>query len=109
LYIHLFPHNSNYDIRDKLVAFLALGLAVALASTIKAIYEGNGRVPCPDGIEVLYLLCSSENENVLGNTILTMGILFVITDVGQICGFFHFSQNYVFFLPSLSMEIVSTA
>jgi hypothetical protein len=23
--------------------------------SIKAIYEGNGRVPCPDGIGVLYL------------------------------------------------------
>ncbi len=23
--------------------------------SIKAIYEGNGRVPCPDSIEVLYL------------------------------------------------------
>jgi hypothetical protein len=28
---------------------------IACISSIKAIYEGNGRVPCPDGIEVLYL------------------------------------------------------
>ena len=31
LYVHLFPHNSNYDIRDKLVAFFALGLVIAIA------------------------------------------------------------------------------
>ena len=33
--------------------------------TIKAIYEGNGRVPCPNGIEVLYL-------SVLGSEYITL-------------------------------------
>jgi hypothetical protein len=38
-----------------------------------------------------------------------INILFVITDVGQICGYFPISQNDVFLLQSLSMEIVLTA
>ncbi len=47
----------------------SIGVATA-ALQHKAIYEGNGRIPCPDGIEVLYLYLSVlDSEHITLKTI----------------------------------------
>jgi hypothetical protein len=53
-----------------------------ISISIKAIYEGNGRVPCPDGIdEVLYLSVLDSEYITLKTIKFCIGLIYIFNFV----------------------------